>query len=248
MKKADFEGLNINLGEMILEIGNTCDIGQLWSSWKDAFLAAAKDHIPIRTVKDSNSPAWVDNEVRNFIRKKYLALKRYRQNKTETRKLKLRELSKIVKSLVKRKHKEYLSKIEKSFSTNPKVFWSYHKAILHHRSKQSTNITYVTPKSRVTAKSPAKKAELLNQYFTSVFTKHSVDINNGDTDEYEEITNMTNIGELQVSLQEVEFYLRNLDATKACGPDGLPARILKECSHSIAPSLCELFNFSLRVG
>ncbi|CAB4024129.1 Hypothetical predicted protein, partial [Paramuricea clavata] len=66
--------------------------------------------------------------------------------------------------------------------------------------------------------------------FTSVFTKPSGEIN-GDEDEYEDITNVTNIGELQVS-----------------GPDGIPARILKECSCSIAPSLCELFNLSLLVG
>ena len=92
MKKADFEGLNISLGEMGLEVENTGDIDQLWSSWKDAFLAAVKDHIPTRTVKDTNSPPWVDNEVRNFIRKKYLALKKYCQNKTETRKRKLKSL------------------------------------------------------------------------------------------------------------------------------------------------------------
>jgi hypothetical protein len=79
-----------------------------------------------------------------------------------------------------------------------------------------------------------------------VFTKPSSEIN-GDEDEYEDITNVTNIGELQGSVQEVEFYLRNLDATKTCGPDGIPARILKECSCTIAPSLCELFNLSLRV-
>ena len=97
------------------------------------------------------------------------------------------------------------------------------------------------------AKSLAKKAELLNLYFTSVFTKPSSEIN-GDEDEYEDITNVTTIGELQVSVQEVEFYLRNLDATKTCGPNGIPAHILKECSCSIAPSLCELFNLSLRVG
>jgi hypothetical protein len=96
-------------------------------------------------------------------------------------------------------------------------------------------------------KSLAKKAELLNLYFTSVFLKPSSEIN-GDEDEYEDITNVTNIGELQVSVQEVEFYVRNLDATKTCGPNGIPARILKECSCSIATSLCELFNLSLRVG
>ena len=35
--------------------------------------------------------------------------------------------------------------------------------------------------------------------------------------------------------------------TKACCPDGIEARILKECSLSIEPSLCELFR-SLRVN
>ena len=30
--------------------------------------------------------------------------------------------------------------------------------------------------------------------------------------------------------------------------EGKPARILKECSLSVAPSSCELFNLSLRVG
>ena len=33
---------------------------------------------------------------------------------------------------------------------------------------------------------------------------------------------------------------------KASGPDGIPARLLKECSQEIAPSLCSLFNLSLQ--
>ena len=41
-----------------------------------------------------------------------------------------------------------------------------------------------------------------------MFTKPSCEIN-GDENEYEDITNVTNIGELQVSVQEVEFYHRN---------------------------------------
>ena len=90
-------------------------------------------------------------------------------------------------------------------------------------------------------------AQLLNLYFFSLFTRPDVNINEKE-DEYEEIPNVTDIAELQVSVQEVDFCLRNLDVTKVCGPDGIPARILKECSRSVAPSLCELFNLSLRVG
>ena len=39
-----------------------------------------------------------------------------------------------------------------------------------------------------------------------------------------------------------------LDTSKACGPDGIPTRLLKECSFQIAPSVCELFNHSLHTG
>ena len=39
-----------------------------------------------------------------------------------------------------------------------------------------------------------------------------------------------------------------MDPTKATGPDGIPARVLRECSYAIAPSLCSLFNHSLHTG
>ena len=42
--------------------------------------------------------------------------------------------------------------------------------------------------------------------------------------------------------------LSELDTTKACGPDKIPARLLKEYSEQIAPSLYCLFNHSLSIG
>ena len=49
-------------------------------------------------------------------------------------------------------------------------------------------------------------------------------------------------------MDEVMERLSELDTTKACGPDKIPARLLKECSEQIAPSLCSLFNHSLSIG
>ncbi len=82
-RNADFVGLNDALSSMVFDVNNTSDIDELWSSWRDSFLTAVKDHIPTRTIKDTNSPPWIDNEVRHFIRKKYLALKKYRQTKVK---------------------------------------------------------------------------------------------------------------------------------------------------------------------
>ena len=42
--------------------------------------------------------------------------------------------------------------------------------------------------------------------------------------------------------------MTNLDTSKASGPDGIPSRLLQACSLEIAPSICELFNYSLHTG
>ena len=56
------------------------------------------------------------------------------------------------------------------------------------------------------------------------------------------------ISQIEVSVNEVKERLSDLDTTKACGPDEIPARLLMECSEQIAPSLCSLFIYSLNKG
>lgn len=48
------------------------------------------------------------------------------------------------------------------------------------------------------------------------------------------------ISEVTLSINEVRDCLSNLDPSKATGPNGIPARIIKECSEQIAPSICAL--------
>ena len=56
------------------------------------------------------------------------------------------------------------------------------------------------------------------------------------------------LSEIELSEEEVAVVLRNLDQTKAGGPDGIPGRLLKELANEIAPSLCKLFNQSFSLG
>ena len=114
------------------------DVNRYWVMWRDWFLEAGHQFIQRRTVKDVNSPPWIDGEVRHMIRKKFSALRKYRQHRSEQRKNKLQELSQAVKNLVKRKHREYLHKIKNSFYKN----WSYNKAIFHHRTTQNPVISH----------------------------------------------------------------------------------------------------------
>ncbi|CAB4021276.1 Hypothetical predicted protein, partial [Paramuricea clavata] len=51
-----------------------------------------------------------------------------------------------------------------------------------------------------------------------------------------------------VSVEEVCRLLNNLSTSKATGPDGISARLLKECLEVLAASLTALFNKSIAIG
>ena len=97
------------------------------------------------------------------------------------------------------------------------------------------------------ATKPGQKAELLNKYFCSVFLSATPDVNIDPTNNLPR-TDME-ISQIQVSVDDVTNHLNGLDTSKACGPDGISARLLiKECSQQIALSLCGIFNQSLSNG
>ncbi|CAB4028196.1 Hypothetical predicted protein [Paramuricea clavata] len=84
---------------------------------------------------------------------------------------------------------------------------------------------------------------MFNEYFVSIFSSDSdVAFEHGDRLHNVEFENIT------LSEEEVLAVIMNLDHNKAHGPDNIPARLLKETAAQIAPSLCSLFNKSLRIG
>ena len=49
-------------------------------------------------------------------------------------------------------------------------------------------------------------------------------------------------------MSDVQRRLARLSPCKATGPDGLPTRVLKECSRELAPAVTKLFELSFRCG
>ena len=156
-----------------------------------------------------------------------------------------------VKRLLRESRENFFSSINDSFANNPKRFWT----VMKQKSKTcsipdcismpapSSSTDQVDPSSaRPTATKPAEIAEMFNTYFASVFTSDDL------SDPSEESNADPHMTELILSELEVEVTLKSLDNNKATGPDEIPARLLKATAPVIAPSLCKLFNKSLRLG
>ena len=60
--------------------------------------------------------------------------------------------------------------------------------------------------------------------------------------------NFPPIANIHFRKQKVKQHLERIDPTKATGPDGIPGRVLRECSRELAGPVTQLFSLSFRRG
>ena len=89
------------------------------------------------------------------------------------------------------------------------------------------------------------KAEILNSYFTSVFTQESLE--NIPTLE-RTLHNIEELTDFMITDEKVEKILKKLKTTKPPGPDGLHPRPLVELANELVEPFRELFAKSLDEG
>ena len=121
-----------------------------------------------------------------------------------------------------------------------KRFWSYIKSKPNNQSGIPT-----LEKDNKTYTDNVDKANILNDHFSSVFT-----IDNSSIDQMPLLDSspLPNIPPLYIEAEGIKRLLNNLNVHKSHGPDGIPARFLKEKSDSISPVLALIFNASLHQG
>ncbi|CAB4017255.1 Hypothetical predicted protein, partial [Paramuricea clavata] len=82
---ANFDGAREHLVNVPLDsaISDNSYIDECWKAWTDLFLTAIDKFVSKKTVVDTNTPPWIDRDVKHMIKKKYTALRQYRQKQTE---------------------------------------------------------------------------------------------------------------------------------------------------------------------
>ena len=247
--RADFDGLRERLQTLNLEqrISDDDDINNEWSNWKNTFLAAVNDFVPMKRVKGRKSLPWVNNTILYLIKKKNTLRKRIKKSVSQSKHLmnKFKDLRSKIKRMLRENRLEYMNKICASRESNPKRFWSYLKLKSKVSNVPGKVSMKISENERIYVDGNMNIANAFNKYFASIFMKDedgSFEQDDLLQDDVGIIDNVT------LSEDEIISVINNLDSSKAQGPDGIPVRLLKETALQVAPSLRALFNNSLNVG
>ena len=161
-----------------------------------------------------------------------------KKSKNNTHWEKFRGLRQLVNKRVAHSYQDYINTvIGDSLKENPKRFWSFIKL----KKTESVGIPTLVAGDQPKV-SDKDKANALNNQFKSVFTAESAPIPGKGPSPF------TPIPTLEFGMAGVSKQLESLNPNKACGPDELPARILRETASAIAPMVRHIFQQSYTSG
>ena len=122
--------------------------------------------VPMTKKKGARSPPWMDGEVKRAIREKKKAWKEWKRTKREEAKRVYKSCENRTKKLIRNKKNALERHVAKDCKLNPKRFYSF----INSASRSRSTIGPLN-KDGERVVDPKQQAELLNAYFSSVFTR-----------------------------------------------------------------------------
>ena len=214
------------------------DINDSLYNWQTKFMEIIGECIPKMVLPKRGNLPWMTTKLTRGMRKRNSLYKRARKSGNPFIYQKYKQVRNNVVQELRRAKKQYFRKLDPS---NPKQFWKTVKLMT-----KSTSSIPVLERNNVTAIKNSDKATMLNQYFSECFNKAQPPLSSGDSFNNEGMNECPE--DFLCTEEEVFDMLASLDVSKANGPDGISAKMLKGTAHSITPSLTKLFNISISTG
>ena len=211
------------------------DVEYIWQIIECQLTTAMHQFIPVNKIHCDQHPIWFNSDIRHCIKRLRTLRRRYKRRPTQHILNVITSLENSLQDKIKTAKQNYESNlITNNASINNSKIFRYLKSI----TKSTNNLPVINFNSS-TADTDCSKANLLNQYFHSVFHNPSpvnIDILPTTNDQ---------IDSIDISVTEVYEALISLDVNKSCGIDKIAPRVLYNCAGVLCEPLHHLFSMCL---
>lgn len=214
-KNADFDGLNAFFNNIDWNnvLTTTDNIDVMWNNFIAVATCGIELYVPERTIRSSKCKHFKQYPlyIRRLLSKKCSAWRLYRRFHTEGTRARYMQCDKQCKAAIDR----FVSKKENELITGGRIgdFYKY----VNNKIVSKSGVGILKNDTGETVIEDADKAELLNKFFSSVFTVDNNIIPLLPTT----VDLPKTLGEVNFSFDKVLKVLRGLKAKHTVGPDGL---------------------------
>ena len=238
--KGDYISANTKLSEVNWSCMLDMNLEASWQYFSHHISGIIDKTIPVHKITQKKpKPQWMDKYCLKLIEAKYRAWKKYSYSRNREHYLEYCRIRNKVTRSVRYAKKRYERGISLEIKDNPKSFWKFVRSKTQVRpgigDLKNANGEWIT--------NDIDKANELNGFFTSVFTKN----------ENKKLPNFSTktdsfISDIVVTENKVKSLLKQLNISKSTGPDNFHPRFLKETAENISYPITILFNKSLSEG
>ena len=237
----DYDSLKRRINDFVWQSLEDENINIFAENFTSKLLELCQATIPNKmiTIRSSDSP-WINGYIRKLIRRRKRAHKRAKRLNTAENWRAFRKLRNDVIIAIREYKKDLKNRLDvklKSENISGKDSWKTFKSLI---GKDKTAPIPPLIHNGKQINDPSEKTNVFNKYF---HLQSQLDDNN------KAVPNLTQSPNSLVSIfvqtEEVCAILKSLATGKACGPDQINNRVLKEVAESIAEPLTRLFNASL---
>ena len=215
---------------------------QAWKSFTNNLMSLMDKHIP-KTRPNTNRkkrPLYMTAKALEKVKEKKKKFNTWRNSRDNTDYLLYSRARNQAKWECRKAEKDFEKKIAREAKTNPKAFYRYAQSKLKTRSRLSDLLS--TDGELIT--SDKGKANEMNNFFTSVFTRENIT----SMPEFPDQEYNSPLTDITITPEEVKKMLDNLNPNKSPGPDGIHPRVLRELSTELAIPPRDIFQLTLETG
>lgn len=215
------------------------DVSTSWEIWMKRYMEIMSESIPQRLLPPRRNLPWLSKSLIQLMRRRNTLFSHVKRSNKRSDVEKYKRIRNRVVIQLRTAKSNFFKNLN---PRSNKKFWSTVKYL----NKRYNSIPVLNQGS-VTANTSKEKAEMLNSFFSTCFNPAFPPLSPRN-DLIASTGEVSNIEDLLCTDEEVYGLLSSLDVSKASGPDGISARMLRMTAEFIAPSVCKLFNLSLQTG